>query len=68
MLQAKKVYSHILGVELWLIFERTFEPQDSLALYYFEEIMLLWDKTPAGLRGIHKVKLAFPGCRVRGKR
>jgi len=63
-LQAKKIYSHILGAELWLIFERTFEPQDSLALYYFEEIMPLWDRTPKELRRIHKVKVAFPGCRV----
>ena len=64
MLQAKKVYSRILGAELWLIFERTFEPQDNLGLYYLEEIILLWDKTPKALREIHKVKLAFPGCRV----
>lgn len=62
--KARKVYSHILGAELWLIFERAFEPQDSLALYYPEEIPILWDKTPRELREIHKVKLTFPGCRV----
>ncbi len=64
MLQAKKVYSHILGAELWLIFDRAFEPQDNLGLYYLEEIILLWDKTPKELRKIHEVNLAFPGGRV----
>jgi len=64
MLQAKKVYSRILGAELWLIFERAFDPLDRFALYYPVEIPLLWDKTPKELRRIHKVKVAFPGCRV----
>ncbi len=62
--KARKVYSRILGAELWLIFDCAFEPQDNLGLYYLEEIILLWDKTPKALREIHKVKLAFPGCRV----
>jgi len=62
--KARKVYSRILGAELWLIFEREFEPQDSFALYYTEEILLLWDKTPKELKKIHEVKVAFPGCRV----
>ncbi len=62
--KARKVYSRILEAELWLIFERVFEPQDNLGLYYPEEIPLLWDKTPKELRKINKVKLAFPGCRL----
>jgi len=62
--KARKVYSRILGAELWLIFERVFEPQDNLGLYYLEEIILLWDKTPKELRKINRVKLAFPGCRL----
>lgn len=63
-IQAVKIYSPILGDEIWLILDRPFVPSDGLACYYAEEIPLLRDKTPEELREIHKAKLAFPGCRV----
>ncbi len=63
-IQAVKIYSRILGDEIWLILDRSFIPNDGLACYYPEEIPLLRDKTPEELREIHKAKLAFPGCRV----
>ena len=63
-IQAVKIYSRILGDEIWLILDRSFTPSDGLACYYAEEIPLLRDKTPEELREIHKAKLAFPGCRV----
>ena len=63
-IQAVKICSHVLEDEIWLILDRAFIPHDGLASYYPEEIPLLRDKTPDQLREIHKVKLAFPGCRV----
>ena len=59
-----KICSRILEDEIWLILDRSFVPHDGLACYYADEIPLLRDKTPEELRDIHKVKLAFPGCRV----
>jgi len=52
------------GDHLWLILDRDFEPSDGLAVYYPEELPSLKTKTTEELRDIHKVKLAFPGCRV----
>jgi hypothetical protein len=43
---------------------RSFETKDGLAIYYPEELPELRDKTPEDLREIHKVKMAFPRCRV----
>ena len=63
-IQAVKICSHVLEDEIWLILDRSFIPHDGLAVYYPEEIPLLKTKTPEDLREIHKVKLAFPGCRV----
>jgi hypothetical protein len=63
-IQAVKICSHVLEDEIWLILDRSFTPIDGLACYYTEEIPLLKDKTSEELREIHKVKLAFPGCRV----
>lgn len=63
-LRAVKICSALLEDHLWLILGRSFEPKDGLAIYYAEEIPLLKNKTPEELREIHKVKLAFPGCRV----
>ena len=63
-LRAVKICSALLEDHLWLILDRSFEPKDGLAIYYAEEIPLLKNKTPEELREIHKVKLAFPGCRV----
>lgn len=63
-LRAVLICSALLEDHLWLILDRSFVPTDGLACYYAEEIPLLKDKTPEELREIHKVKLAFPGCRV----
>jgi hypothetical protein len=63
-IQAVKICSHILEDEIWLILDRSFIPSDGLACYYAEEIPLLKYKSPEHIREIHKVKLAFPGCRV----
>ena len=63
-IQGVKIASTVLNDDIWLILDRSFIPHDGLAVYYAEEIPLLRDKTPEDLREIHKVKLAFPGCRV----
>jgi hypothetical protein len=63
-LKAVKICSALLEDHLWLVLERSFEPRDGLAIYYPEELPELRTKTPEQLREIHKVKLAFPGCRV----
>ena len=63
-LRAVLICSSLLEDHLWLILDRSFTPTDGLACYYPEEIPLLKNKTPEELREIHKVKLAFPGCRV----
>jgi len=63
-LKAVKICSAILQDHLWLILDRSFEPKDTLAVYYAEELAVLRTKTPEELKSIHKVKLAFPCCRV----
>jgi len=63
-LKAVMICSAVLEDHLWLILDCNFEPRDGLALYYPEELPILRNKTTEELRGIHKVKLAFPGCRV----
>ena len=63
-LRAVKICSAVLEDHLWLILDRSFKPRDGLAVYYPEELPELRTKTPEQLREIHKVKLAFPGCRV----
>lgn len=63
-LKAVKICSAVLQDHLWLIVDRSFEPKDGLAIYYPEELAAIATKSPAELREIHRVKLAFPGCRV----
>jgi len=63
-IQAVKIWSHLLEDEIWLIFDCEFMPSDGLAIYYPEELTELRTKTPDQLHEIHRVKLAFPGCRV----
>lgn len=63
-LKAVKICSAVLQDHLWLIFDRSFEPKEGLAIYYVEELATIAKKSPEELREIHKVKLAFPGCRV----
>jgi hypothetical protein len=63
-LRAVKICSAVLDDHLWLIFDRSFEPKDGLAIYYPEELPAIAKKSPEELKEIHKAKLAFPGCRV----
>ena len=63
-IQGVKICSHVLEDEIWLILDRSFIPHDGLACYYPEELPELKTKTPEDLREIHKIKLAFPGCRI----
>ncbi len=63
-LRAVMICSALLGADLWMILDRSFEPKDNLAVYYAEEIPLLKGKSMEDLREIHRVKLAFPGCRI----
>ena len=63
-LRAVIICSAPLDDHLWMVFDRSFEPKDVLAIYYSEEIPSLRDKTPEELKVIHKAKLAFPGARV----
>ena len=63
-LRAIKICSAFLEDHLWLVIDRSYQPIDRLAIYYPEELTELTTKTLEQLREIHKVKLAFPGCRV----
>ena len=63
-LKAVKICSAFLEDHLWLVIDRSYQSTDGLAIYYPEELAELGTKTPEQLREIHKVKLAFPGCRV----
>src|SRR5215471_7606343 len=55
-LRAVMIGSAVLDDQFWLIIDRTFQPQDSRAVYYPEELRELRTKTPEQLREIHKVK------------
>jgi hypothetical protein len=63
-LRAVKICSAVLEDYLWLILDRNFEPRETLAVYYPEELPHLKTKSLEDLKAIHKAKLAFPQCRV----
>ena len=63
-LRAIKICCAFLEDHLWIVIDRSYQPIDRLAIYYPEELTELTTKTLEQLREIHKVKLAFPGCRV----
>ena len=63
-LKAVKICSAILEDNLWVVIDRSYQPRDSLAIYYPEEFSELSSRTTDQLREIHRVKLSFPGCRV----
>jgi hypothetical protein len=66
---AVKICSPILDACIWFSFDPDFKPDtddESLAVFYSDEIPFLADKTPAQLKEIHQWKLTFgPGTRVR---
>ena len=63
-LRAILICSATIEAHLWVIWDRTFEPKDDLAIYYAEEIPLLKGKSLEDLKLIHETKLIFRGCRV----
>jgi len=63
-LRAVLICSALLDAHLWFILDRSFEPKDTLAIYYPEELPELDKKSLEDLRVIHTAKLAFPGMRV----
>ncbi|MEE8114507.1 MAG: hypothetical protein V3T23_09130 [Nitrososphaerales archaeon] len=63
-LRAVLICSAFLEDHLWMVWDRSFQPKDNLAVYYAEEIPLLKGKSLEDLQEIHRVKLIFPGCRV----
>jgi hypothetical protein len=63
-LKAVKICSAVLEDHLWIVIDRSFEPNDGLAIYYHEELTELKNKTLEQLREIHNFKLTFPRCRL----
>ena len=63
-LRAILICSAMLEAHLWVVWDRSFEPKDNLAVYYAEEIPLLKGKSMENLKLIHETKLIFPGARV----
>jgi hypothetical protein len=62
---AVEICSTILEAHIWLAFDESFDPKDRQAVFYPDELSFLATKDADQLREIHKVKLAFPGSRVR---
>jgi hypothetical protein len=54
-----------LGVNVWLIHDPAFKPDDGLAWYYEEELAMIDKMNDEELRKVQEVKLAFPGSHVR---
>ncbi len=63
-LRAVLIFSGMLEAHLWMIRDRSFQPNDGMACYFAEEIPLLKGKSLEDLKLIHQTKLIFPGCRV----
>jgi len=58
------IASEVLGCDVWFALDDSFEADDGLAVFYADELPFLVTKDAETLKEIHKVKLAFPGCRV----
>ena len=63
-LRAIQICSATLEAHLWVIWDRSFEPKDNLAIYFGEEMPLLKGKSLNDLKLIQETKLKFPGSRV----
>ena len=61
---AVEICSNILEAHIWLAFDEDFNPNDGQAVFFADELGFLKAKDVETLKEIHKVKLAFPGCRV----
>jgi hypothetical protein len=62
---AVEICSNVLEAHIWLALDDSFKANDGQAVFYPDELPILATKTPEHLREIHKVKLTFPGSRVR---
>jgi hypothetical protein len=59
------IASEVLGCDIWLALDDSFNPDDGLAVFYGDELPFLATKDAETLKEIHKYKLASPGSRVR---
>jgi hypothetical protein len=60
------IESSVLGADIWLAFDESFDAGDGLAVFYADELEFLKNKNAQTLREIHETKLAFgAGSRVR---
>jgi len=62
--RAIKVASEVLQVDIWIAFDKDFEADDGLAVYYVDELPLLRGKDLIEMQAVQRVKLEFPGCKV----
>jgi len=61
---AVKICSAVIEALFWLVLDRSFTPDDELAVYHPEELQWLRDKGPETLKKVHETKLVFPGVPV----
>ena len=62
-----KICSHVLDACIWFSFDPEFKPDDdeTLAVFYSDELQFIAKKTIEQLKAIHAWKLEFgPGARV----
>jgi len=63
-LGAMKFCSPLLNDHVWIVRDARPVPADGLARYDVDELEILESKTSEQVVNVHKVKLAFPGCKV----
>jgi hypothetical protein len=54
------IASEVLGADIWLALDDSFNPGDGLAVFYTHELQALKKKTAEELRAIHRHKLNWP--------
>jgi len=61
------ICSEVLEAEIWFSLRDDWKPDpgDQRAVFFASKLPLLRTKTPTELRAIHKVKLTWPGSKVR---
>jgi hypothetical protein len=59
------IASEVLGCDIWFALDDSFHADDGQAVFYPDELPFLATKDAATLKETHKVKLMFPGSRVR---
>ena len=63
-LRAIQICSAMLEAHLWVVWDRSYEPTDGLAVYFGEELPLLKGRSLNDLKLIQETKLKFHGARV----